>query len=248
LRNNHCIKTIFFDLGQTLVELSSLKICTYNSLKKNLTQFNLDFNKLIYKWANRTHELFIENREKNFIDIFEMHKMGLKYVLENYEINITNKLTSIIVDELWYNFIEKNNLCPNVRIVLEKLKKSGFKLGLITNSELYIVNGILKKHNLNDFFDVKIISGVVKAYKPNPMLFEIAIDCAKCTPKEGIYIGDSEIDIKGAKKVGLKTVIIRRNEISDPGVGLKPDYRINNLFELPELISKINKTKTIGAG
>lgn len=230
------------------MELSSLKLCMYNSLKKNLTQHNVDLNELMYKWGYKTHELFVEFREKSFIDTIEIHTLGLKNILNNYEINISDKLARVIVDNVWDNFIENNNLYPNTRNVLEKLKKSGYKLGLITNSELFIVNGILQKHNLNDFFDVKVISGVVKAYKPNPILFEIAIDLAKCNPEEGIYIGDSEIDIKGAKKVGLKTVIIRRNEIPDLGVGLKPNYRINSLFELPELVFKINKIQTFEAG
>lgn len=243
-----CIKTVFFDLGQTLVELSSLKLCMYNSLKKNITQLNVDLNELMYKWGYKTHELFIEYREKNFIDTIEMHILGLKNVLENYEINISDRVAQIIVNDVWYNFIENNNLYPNTRNVLEKLKKSGYNLGLITNSELYIVNGILQKHNLNNFFNVKVISGVVKTYKPNPILFEIAIELAKCTPNEGIYIGDSEIDIKGAKKVGLITVIVRRNEIPDPGVGIKPNYRINSLLELPELVSNINKIQTSRVG
>jgi HAD superfamily hydrolase (TIGR01549 family) len=243
-----CIKTVFFDLGQTLVELSSLKLCMYDSLMKNLTQFNPDFNELMYKWGYKTHELFVKYREKDFIDIIEMHILGLKNVLENYEINIPNRLVHDMVDDVWYNFIENNNLYPNARNVLEKLIKSGYKLGLITNSELFIVNGILQKHNLIDFFDVKVISGVVKAYKPNPILFEIAIELGKCTPGEGIYIGDSEIDIKGAKKVGLITVIICRNEIPEQTIGLKPNYRINSLLELPDLISKINKYQTLGVG
>jgi putative hydrolase of the HAD superfamily len=132
-------------------------------------------------------------------------------------------------------------LCPNTRDVLVKLKKLGYRLGLITNSELFIVNGILKKNKLDDFFDVKVISGVVKAYKPNHILFEIAIELAKCTSEEVLYIGDSEIDIMGAKKVGLKTVIVHRNEVPDIEIGIRPDYMINDLLELPNLVSKINK-------
>jgi HAD superfamily hydrolase (TIGR01549 family) len=197
---------VFFDLGQTLVELSSLKSCMYISLKKNITIQNADLTELMYKWGYKTHELFLEYREKEFIDTIEIHILALKEVLNNYEIKISDREARKIVYDVWYNYIEKNNLCSNTRDVLVKLKNLGYRLGLITNSELFIVNGILKKNKLDDFFDVKVISGVVKAYKPNHLLFEIAIELAKCTSKEILYIGDSEIDIKGAKKVGLKTV------------------------------------------
>lgn len=223
------------------MELSSLKLCMYNSLKKNLTIQNVNLNELMYEWGYKTHGLFLEYREKEFIDTIEIHILALKEVLKNYEIKISDRVARMIVEDVWYNFIEKNKLCPNTRDVLVKLKKLDYRLGLITNSELFIVNGILKKNKLNDFFDVKVISGLVKAYKPNHILFEIAIELAKCTSEEVIYIGDSEIDIMGAKKVGLKTVIVHRDEIPDIEIGIRPDYMINDLLELPNLVSKINK-------
>ena len=54
--------------------------------------------------------------------------------------------------------------------------------------------------------------------------------------------------IQNAKKVGLKTVIVCRNEISDPGIGLKPNCRIDNLLELLELVSNFNKNQTLETG
>lgn len=245
---DYCINTIFFDLEQTLVELSNLKLCMYNALKKYITQPNIVLNELMYEWGYKTHELFIEYREKKFIDIIELHILGLKDVLNNYEIKISDGLANAIVKEVWYSFIENNRLYPNTKNVLEKLKKLGYKLGLITNSELNIVNGVLQKQGITHFFDVKVISGVVKVYKPNPLLFKIAIDLAKCAPSEGIYVGDSEVDIKGANKVGLITVIVHRDEIPDPCIGIIPNYRINSLLKLPDLVSKINKIQTLKIG
>jgi len=179
-------------------------------------------------------------REKNFIDTIEMQVLGLKNILREYEVNISNKLVHIIVKDVWQNFIKNNKLCPDAILVLNQLKKSGYKLGLITDSELNIVNSILQKHDLTDFFDVKVVSGKIKIYKPNPLLFSEAVNLAKCKPKEGVYVGDSEIDIKGAAEVGLITVIVSRSEIPDPGIGIRPDFRIGSLSELPELVSEIN--------
>ncbi len=68
-----------------------------------------------------------------------------------------------------------------------------YKLGLITDCDLDVVEGIIQKHNLTDFFDVKVISSVTKSYKPNPLLFNEAIKLAKCNPCEGVYIGESAL-------------------------------------------------------
>lgn len=212
----------------------------YTSLKKHLSYSHVDFNELMYKWGYETHRLFMEYREKNFIDTIEMHILGLKNILKTSKIDISDRLAHTIVENVWQDFIKNNKLCPDTMPVLNQLKKSGYKLGLITDSESNIVNNILQKHNLTDFFDVKIISGEIKIYKPNPLLFSEAINLAKCKPKEGIYVGDSEIDIKGAAEVGLTTVIVSRSEIPDPGIGIKPDFRIGSLSELPRIVSEIN--------
>jgi HAD superfamily hydrolase (TIGR01549 family) len=213
----------------------------YNALKKNFTETDVDLKELMYKWGYKTHKLYTEHRQKNFINIIEIHILGLKDALDDYDIKISNELSYEIVNDVWNCFIKNNRLYPNTIEVLDKLKINGYKLGLITDSEFFIVNGILQKHNLDDFFDIKVISGIVKLYKPNSQLFKIAIDLSKCSPCEAIYIGDSEVDIKGAKNVGMITVIVNRNEIPDIEIGIQPNYRINSLKELPDLISKIKK-------
>lgn len=243
MNGNSGIKVIFFDLGQTLIELSSFKKSMYNSLKKHLFQSNLNLDKLINEWGYETHRLFNEIRKKNYISIIKLNILSFKNILKIYKIGLSDKIIQTIVDNVWKDFIRNSKLYPDAIHALNRLKQSGYELGLITDSESNIVDGILQKHNLTNFFNVKIISGKVQAFKPNPLLFYKAIDLAKCKPNEGVYVGDSEIDIKGAVEVGLITVIISRIEIPDIGIGIRPDFRINSLFELPELVSKIDLIK-----
>ena len=239
MHTNNRIKAIFFDLGQTLIELSSLRLCMHDSLEKHLPQLTIDLNKLTYMWGHETHKLYMEHREKNFINAMEINFLTLNTILKTHKINTTDKLTYTIVKDAWQGFVKNNKLYPDTIPTLNKLRKSGYKLGLITDSDLDIANGIIQRHRLTDFFDVKIVSSEIKAYKPSPLLFNEAIKSAKCTSNEGIYVGDSEIDIKGAADAGLTTVIISRNEIPTPQIGIRPDFRIDNLSELSKIVSEI---------
>ena len=232
---------IFFDLGQTLIELSSLRSCMYNSLKKHLPQLPFDYDELVNSWGHGTHKLFLDCREKSFMDTRKMHLFSLREVLKSYKSDITDRLARNIVEEVWMDFIETSSLYPDVLPVLYQLKQSGYVLGLITDSDLDVAEGIIRRHNLTDFFEVKVVSGEVKAYKPNPLLFTEAIKLAKCDAYEGVYVGDSEVDVKGAADVGLSTVIVKRNEIPDVKIGFEPDFEINSLMELPKILLEINK-------
>lgn len=230
------IKVIFFDLGQTLIELSSFKNCMYNLLNKYLSKSDININELINSWGFDTYNLFMKSRSNNYTNIFEINALSLKNIFKEKKIEISDNLIEKIIRDVWQDFVKENKLWDDVLPVLNQLKKSGFKLGIITDSELKIVNGIFKKHKLNKFFNVKIVSSEFKVYKPNPLLFYKAINLAKCDPSEGIYVGDSEIDVKGAAEIGLTTVIVNRNEIHDKKIGINVDYRIKSLSELPKLI------------
>jgi HAD superfamily hydrolase (TIGR01549 family) len=219
----------------------------YKSLKKHLPQLTIDLNKLVHAWGYGTQELFMELREKEFILTKEMHFLCLKKILKANKIQLADKLTRTMVEDVWQDFIENNRIYPDTIPVLNQLKQSGYKLGVITDCDLDVAEGILKKHRLTDYFDVKVISSVIKSYKPDPIMFNEAIKLAKCDPKEGIYVGDSEIDIKGAREIRLTTVILDRGEgkKQNQGMDIRPDFRINNLLELPKIISELDRSMGI---
>jgi HAD superfamily hydrolase (TIGR01549 family) len=219
----------------------------YKSLEKYLPQLTIDLNKLVYAWGYGTQEMFMDIREKKFIRTKEMHFLCLKKILKTNKIQLANKLAHTMVEDVWQDFIENNKIYSDTMPVLKQLKQSGYKLGVITDCDLEVAEGIIKKHRLTDYFDVKVISSVIKSYKPDPIMFREAIKLAKCAPKEGIYVGDSEIDIKGARVIRLTTVILdrERRKKQNQGMGIKPDFRINNLLELPKIISKVNGSMRI---
>ena len=223
------------------MDLSSFSLCMYDSLKKHLSKSSTtNLTELVSMWGDEALRLFVYHRERDFIETREIHFSGLKKILKTSKIDINDELVQSIVEDVWHNFVKKNKLYPDVMPVLNQLKQSGYKLGLITDSDSDIANGIIKKHALANFFDIKVVSGEIKLYKPNPLLFEKAVNLAKCVPSEGVYVGDSEIDVKGAADIGLKTVIVNRNEILSSKIGIEPDFRIDSLSELPKLISEIN--------
>ena len=240
MQRNGSLKAIFFDLGQTLVEeLSPLAVCMRDSLKKHLPQVTRDLNELVYIWGYETHKLFMKLREKEFMSARKIHLLCLKNMLKTENIHIADKRARSIVEGVWQDFIRHSTIYPDTIPVLSQLKESGYTLGLITDCDLDVADDVIQKHNLAKFFDVKVTSGALKAYKPNTLLFKEALKLAKCAPHQGVYVGDSEIDIKGAKEMGLITVIVDEREMKHQKVGIRPNFRINRLLELPKLISRL---------
>jgi putative hydrolase of the HAD superfamily len=90
---------------------------------------------------------------------------------------------------------------------LKKLKNSGFKLILASNtmSTTYSIK-LLKLHGLHELFDYMAFSDSVGYRKPHPRFFSHIVSATGIAPAESFLIGDEEADIKGAKLFGFKTI------------------------------------------
>ena len=240
------IKFIFFDLGDTLIDMSLSHEAMGYAIKSNLKDLDrIDGSILLTMWERHWHHVFSHNFTKDvFYTITDLLVISLKEVLSKHDINIDNQVLIEIVEQFWKFLIQNCKLFPDVQLIIPSLIDSGYTLGLITNGDKDVTIEILKKHNLWKTFQVKIISSVIKEYKPSVRLYQEAIKKANCLATEILYIGDSEVDIQGAKAVGMFTVILnRRNSISlndSITVTIHPDFQINSLLELPKIIKNID--------
>ncbi len=233
------IKYIFFDLGDTIIDTSISNEALNFGLKSVLSN-KVVTKELISKWAidsYKTSKFYYKKGE--FHTVRRLQEISLKNVLLEYNIDLSVKQIINIVNEFWRYFIKNCILYKDVKPVLSDLVQKKYKLGLITNSDAKNVYKILMRHNLDKIFKIKVISSDFKIYKPNPFLFKHALDLAQCSPQDSIFVDDSMFDIIGAKKIGINTVIINRNNVQDNTTEIKPDFIINNLQEINTIIDKL---------
>lgn len=233
------IKYIFFDLGDTIIDTSISHKALYSGLQSILPN-KLVTDDLVLKWEKHSYHIFNYYKKRKFYSIKRLQIMSLKNVLLGYGIDLKDDKLVDIVNELWRYFIENCQLYEDAVPVLSRLVQDGYELGLITDGDEENVTSTLKQHNLTNVFKTKIISSVVKSYKPDLLLFERALELAKCLPQEAIYVGDSVADIYGAKQLGLITVIIHRNGMEDAATEVEPDFIIYNLSQLSPVIKNIS--------
>jgi putative hydrolase of the HAD superfamily len=117
--------------------------------------------------------------------------------------------------------------------VLKDLKKRGLILGLISNV-VQDMESTYSELGLQQYLDIKVTSSEVGCDKPRPEIFMAALEKAKVKPEESIFVGDQYyLDIVGARGVGIKAVLIDRNDYS-PDITDCP--RIRSLIEITQYI------------
>lgn len=196
--------------------------------------------KLVLKWERESYITFKNLFKKGeFYTVRRLQEISLKKVLLEDGVDLEDNKLDGIINRFWQYLIKNCQLHEDVVPTLSQLIKDGYELGLITNADEEYVNCILKQHNLDSIFKIKVISSVLKSYKPGLLIFKRALELAKCLPNEAIYVGDSFTDIYGAKKLGFNTVIICRTKTQDSTIKSKRNFRINDLKQLLAIIDKI---------
>lgn len=106
------------------------------------------------------------------------------------------------------NYQPEDVVLPEVHETLQILHSAGYRLAVVTNRS-EPVNDYLDEKDISKFFDFSLAGGEIKAWKPNPKIFEAALERAGAKPEETMFVGDNYYaDIIGARKVGLLPVLI----------------------------------------
>ncbi len=93
---------------------------------------------------------------------------------------------------------------------LELLKAGGKRMGIISNFSPNC-EPLLRELGLAHYFDFFIVSGILGIEKPDPRIFQAAIQAAGKPVSDLVYVGDSiHHDVDGANGVGMAAVLIDR--------------------------------------
>ena len=93
-------------------------------------------------------------------------------------------------------------------ILLATLKRSGFKLGLATNSVRQTTEAMLTYAGLLDFFDVVVTNQDVAKGKPDPEIYEKAMQKLGVNPEEVLVVEDNPHGVAAATAAGAKVCIV----------------------------------------
>lgn len=144
--------------------------------------------------------------------------------------------------ELANLFIENRKASPFIYeetfSVLDALKNK-YKLVLITNGSPSLQNTKLDiTPELVPYFDEIIISGDFGVGKPEPSIFEHALNLCGLKPEEALMVGDNRMtDILGANRTGIPSVWINRE--NEAATEVMPTYEITSLLQLEGILEEV---------
>ena len=172
---------------------------------------------LEYTWLRS-----LMKRHKNFWDITE-DSLDKSMKVFNINKNMKNELLSL------YKILSPY---PEVKGVLEDLKKKNFKLAILSNGTLDLLNELVESNKLNNLFDDLFSIEEVKIYKPDPRVYEIPIKKYKIKSDEITFLSANTWDVSGGGNFGYNSIWVNRHNSVFDILDFQPKNEISNLTQL----------------
>lgn len=224
------ITDIFFDLDHTLWDFDVNSELAFETIFKkdhptiHITDFIEKYVPInqacwkLYQYDKITHAELRYNRLKHTFD-------ALEYYVSDAQI-----------ESIAHNYIQllpqNNRLFDGTIEVLEYLEKK-YKLHIITNGFAEVQYKKINNSNIGCFFKTITNSEMAGVKKPNPIIFEYALNLAQANKENSIMIGDClEADVQGALDAGLDAIFF-----NDKKIQVKQNIKqVNHLLELKKYL------------
>lgn len=217
---------IFFDLDHTLWDFEKNSALAFQAIfEKHQLNLELD-NFLVYYIPTNLKYWKLYREEK--ISQEDLRFYRLKEVFDLMNEFVEDDLIHLLSQEYIYYLPQYNHLYEGAIEVLEYLYPK-YKLHIITNGFQSVQDGKLKNSKIEHYFQTITNSEMAGVKKPNPLIFDFALDLAKVNKLQSIMIGDSlEADVEGALNAGLDAIFF--NEFN-----VKTDSKIIQVNQLKML-------------
>ncbi len=126
-------------------------------------------------------------------------------------------------------------LYASVPRTVQRLRKNGLKLGIVSTKYRHRIEGILRRENLLEAFGAIIGGEDVARHKPDPAGLQRAGERLNSVPAQMLYVGDSVVDAETARRGGVAFAAVLSGVTSREVFCRYPVARIaNDLTELAD--------------
>ena len=213
------VKAIIFDAYGTLFDVNSAAEKCKDKIGDKWESFANYWRttQLEYTWLRS-----LMGRHKDF---WQITRNSLDKSMKVY------KIDSSMRDEL-LDLYKILSTFPEVKDVLNNLKKKDYKLAILSNGTPSLLNELVKSNNLDNIFDDIFSIEEVGIYKPDSKVYNIPIKKYQIQKNEVVFLSANTWDVSGGGNYGYNAAWVNRNNNIFDNLDFKPVHEIGNLKDI----------------
>lgn len=219
MNSNHTIKAVFFDLDGTLRHSVPAGGDVFTDYIRTLgLLFNEEDRIRAMRWEHLYWASSADLRDDLMAHSADTEKFWIEYsrrrlIALGISPALAREFAAKVSAHMGAEYKPESIVPDEVRNALAQLKQTGYRMAVLSNRDRPFLE-TLETHAISEFFEFSLAGGEVDSYKPEPGLFEHALQRAGLTAQEAVYVGDNYFaDVVGARRAGLTPVLFDPDEI-----------------------------------
>jgi len=128
------------------------------------------------------------------------------------------------------------SIFPEVKEVLQNLKKKDYKLAILSNGTPTLLNELVTSNNLDNIFDDIFSIEEAGVYKPDSKVYNLPIKKYQIKKDEVAFLSANTWDVSGGGNYGYSSIWVNRNNNIFDNLDYKPKNEVKNLNQLLDII------------
>ncbi|NME70723.1 haloacid dehalogenase type II [Flammeovirga aprica] len=192
-------KVLFFDINETILDLTRMKKQVGDVLNGRSDLLSLWFTTLL-------HHTLVTSASGQYENFDNIGAATLQMVGANNGIEISEKEAREVI----VNSLQNLPAHPEVKGALTQLKEKDYKLVAFTNSSIDGIHNQLNNSGLTEYFDEKFSMEEIQKFKPFTQTYDWGAKKMGIKPNEAMLIAAHGWDVAGAMWAGWRAAFISR--------------------------------------
>jgi 2-haloacid dehalogenase len=185
-------------------------------------------NELMREWRTRQFEYtWLRSLSNDYLDFSTITKDALVFAVRLLGLEMSTVQQDQFVDA--FSHLQS---WPDAREVLMKLKKAGYRLGILSNLTAQMLEDNVRNGHLECFFEHLISVEAVQKYKPSPEAYRLGMKFFHLSHEEILFVPSAGWDAAGSKTFGYPTFWANYMQLPMDELGVRPDGMGKNLDDL----------------
>lgn len=229
------LHTVFFDIDDTLFDHFNSMEAAFAHVYHHTPEFHvvpMDHLKKRHKAIlEEVHDRYVV---PNLLNLHEARKKRFELLLAECG-TVNDAVAERLKDEYRQAFLESRMLLEGTHDLLAKLH-GRVQIGVVSNNSWEEQTEKLQTLGIHHLIDVWVLSDEFGFGKPDPRIYQIALERANCLPHQALMIGDDHAkDVEAAQKAGISAVWLNRFGHVAPVSDVRQVKGLHELYALEEL-------------
>lgn len=189
---------------------------------------------LVVLWRDKQLQYtWLRAAQGRHADFWQVTGDALDYALESLEVHdaaLRHRLMELYMQLAAF---------PEVPPALQRLKEAGYATAILSNGTPAMLDAAVKANGLEGSIDTTISVEEIGVYKPNPKVYQRAVDRLGVPAAEIAFVSSNSWDAHAASAFGMRTLWCNRYGQRRERLPGTPDREMASLSELAAIVAEL---------